>query len=342
MERQPRVWTMSPRLASDNQRFPLDCYLYHESLGFAILAITKTGCSAAKRWLISMVEPEVLERADLDVHKYCLDRFALCALRPAESDCILAHTPILSFIRNPAERLRSSFVDKHVRPPVHDLFEPSREVIEDIARGRGMEFSFGESQAVRLGNTILSVPASSDVDYERGITFREFVEYVCAAPPDHLDPHWRPQSAFLLNHRVDCLVRLDSMNLVLDHIAAARGRPATRAINFNVTRKEQTHRSGLCDVHAGELRRLDLRPPLEQLADSSILERIARNHDPCWKLYEKSRRTFHLGLVQALLERRVPGPAAAHSPTIEALVRPQPRSTVSADHVQGAGVLDGD
>jgi hypothetical protein len=52
----------------------------------------------------------------------------------------------------------------------------------------------------------------SSIDYERGLTFREFVDYLCGESDDMaLNPHWRPQHRFIDGLRVDLLGRVETL-----------------------------------------------------------------------------------------------------------------------------------
>lgn len=244
--------TLTPRQARENARFPFDAYFYHDRVGTVIAAIPKCGCSTIKRWLIAMTDPSALADPTLDVHWHAARTLALSKQPRDGVEAILRSKPLLAVVRDPAERLRSAFIDKFVRPGASELMPAARELIEDCSRER--------------------VSASSDND--ESLTFRQFVEYVGHADPDHLDAHWRPQTAFLRGSRVDTLIPLDRLSTHLDGLAASLGRPDVRAQPESVTRKEPVTLEGPADVPASELHARNLRPPLAQLADADVLRVI--------------------------------------------------------------------
>ncbi len=293
--------SLSPRLAIENERFPLDCFLYHESLGFVAVAMQKSGCSAIKRWYVAIAQPDCY-RPDLAFHKHCYSHLALCSRPPEVAAQILASAPRITFVRCPLERLRSAYMDKFVGVPPMEIFEPARELLEDWTRLQGVRVEHDIVHTLNLGGEIVTVPASSAVDYERGLSFREFIDYVALSPDDHLDPHWRPQAAYLRVHPVHTVVPLEQMGIVLDTIAAARGRSDYQTEQTNITRKELSHLDELADMPSSELRRLNLRPRTEELVDPDVRDRVNDRYAEDVDLYEGARRSFGIRQLKPFLD----------------------------------------
>jgi hypothetical protein len=62
------------------------------------------------------------------------------------------------------------------------------------------------------GKVVRAVQATSNPDMARGITFREFVQFLVSQPPSELDPHWAPQHFSLASiPRYDRIFRVDQM-----------------------------------------------------------------------------------------------------------------------------------
>ena len=246
--------TLTARQARENERGPLSAFFFHENVRSVIAAIPKNGCSAIKRWYIAMVDPGALADPALDVHLHAARSLALSRRPREEADSILNACPLVAVVRDPAERLRSAFIDKIVRPGPGELIPAATELIADCHRQRGEVVARGEDR--------------------RTITFRQFVEYVVHAHPEHLDTHWRAQSEFLRGQRVDTLIPIERLSTTLDAIAARLGRSDVRAAVESVTRKERAAVEGLADLPAGELHARNLRPPLTELADERITSMI--------------------------------------------------------------------
>ena len=307
--------TPSPRLEADNQRFPLDCMLYSQSVGFVCIAIQKSGCTTLKRWYAAMAEPG-LAVEQLPIHKYCLTGLALSARPRDEAMRVLAESPTLAFVRDPLERLRSAFVEKIVHPRPTDIFAPSRELLEDCTRNRGIDVRYDTTHEADLGREIVRFPASRAVDYQRGLTFREFIEHVCHAPHEHLDPHWRPQAAFLRLRNADVLLPMSAIGVALDAIGRRFGATHSAADRTNVTRKEPAGRGVLTDVPSGELHRADLRPPVEELADDSIRGMIELRLAEDVALAKQAMQTDVLASVERLLAGKSTSVRGSGMPTI--------------------------
>lgn len=312
--------SLSPRLAIENRRFPLDSYLYHESIGVVLVGIPKVGCSTVKRWLIAMTDPAALLDPGLAVHKHSLEALALSRLSAPQAEEVLATRPIVAFVRQPLQRLRSAFVEKIVRPAPEDLFPPSVELLADW---RSTHAALAEDGT------------------DRRITFREFVEHIAAVPGEHLDPHWRPQADFLVPGPRTVLP-LERLSESLDALARRLGRPDVYARPSNVTRKEPSRSGCLADVPAGVLHRADQRPPLSELADSALIARAMTALAADARLYRQALLTPNPWRAAAVSERyridadppALPTEAPSRRPRLD-LHAPTEHQPRIAAHAQG-------
>lgn len=105
----------------------------------------------------------------------------------------------VAVLRNPADRLLSAYVEKFVIGRNHpaNIFH-TRKV---VAAAQGRE--------------------TPDID--GGISFRAFLETIAAAPPETLDPHWRPQAHYLTGMVYDRLFALEQIGAVVDELEARSG-----------------------------------------------------------------------------------------------------------------------
>ena len=105
-------------------------------------------------------------------------------------------------IRDPVERLLSAYMEKFVlkrmSPPnwIH-----TRPVVWHVQRAAGMEAP----------------------DMDRGITFRQFAEFVMSRPPEQLDAHWRPQYLYLEGVQWDRLYGMSEMTDITRMLEARSG-----------------------------------------------------------------------------------------------------------------------
>jgi hypothetical protein len=215
--------TLSLRQAMDNRGLPNRAYLASAEHRLVCCAIPKNGCTTLKKWFLSFVDPAGLEAPD--PHIYCAPRWVISLWEGPPRDEAFAMFFTLTFLREPLSRVASAYIEKFVGGHPYGYFEPAREVIEDLARMRGLDVQLDRTDRIQAGTRTLDVPASSSVDYTKGPTFREFAAYLCAAPDEHLDQHWRPQSAFIAGRRMDFLGRVSSMTAALTAISQARGYP---------------------------------------------------------------------------------------------------------------------
>jgi hypothetical protein len=116
-------------------------------------------------------------------------------------------------LRDPRDRLLSAYVEK---------FVINRLDAGNIHHTRGVVAAVQQAEGLR------------EPDFDRGITFRQFVTAVTAADPASLDPHWKPQSLYLAGIRYDRLYRLDQIDSVIDMLEERSGRILPRQAQ-NVT-----------------------------------------------------------------------------------------------------------
>lgn len=78
--------------------------------------------------------------------------------------------------RDPLERLVSAYVEKFVQNRTHPN---QRRTIDGVIK------------------SVFETDEPTEDDYEHGITFREFAEYILAENPNHLNSHWQPQTYYM-------------------------------------------------------------------------------------------------------------------------------------------------
>jgi hypothetical protein len=158
--------------------------------------IAKSASSSLRAAIFSMSDvPDELKAQPLDTHTTGLQ---LGDLPREEALDILQDRGYVKFavVRDPFDRLVSAYLEKFVVNRAHpgNQFH-TRNVIAAIAGRRS--------------------PAPQD--FERSISFAEFVDYVIAQPPESLDPHWCPQYLYLRSaiHRVFRLEDLHGVTALL-------------------------------------------------------------------------------------------------------------------------------
>ena len=145
-----------------------------------------------------------------------------------EAEAMIRDPDVLkvAVLRDPERRLLSAYMEKFVigRTVPANIFH-TRAVVEAV-------------QAQTGGQAGPEAP-----DFDRGITFRQFIDHVTSVPGRLLDPHWRPQALYLEGIAYDRLYRLDQVNDLLALIEERCGIPLERQAR-NVTGSGSGRRGG--------------------------------------------------------------------------------------------------
>ncbi|MBX3363219.1 MAG: sulfotransferase family 2 domain-containing protein [Phycisphaeraceae bacterium] len=261
-------------------RFPFDHYLASDALGLVVCAIPKCACTTLKHWLVATTEgaPVPPDHAG-GIHRYCTARYALASRPPAEAQAVLDRAFRVAILRDPLERIASAYASKFVRiaPPERS----SRPVVEAVQIGSPTDVFHDRLGPIHFGLRSEIGPLCSRVDYNRGITFREFLDYLVRTPDDDLDPHWRPQAAFVRPVTFHILGSIDHIDRVLqkalEHLGIERPVPAARTPHARKPARSRT----LADTPAGELRLRSINPTADDLytPELRLLVRARYQHD---------------------------------------------------------------
>lgn len=271
--------TLTTRQAADNAGFPNRYYLACPERQLLVCAIPKNGCTSLKKWFLSFADPAAADVAD--VHKHCADHWAISLWEGPPRDAAFESFYTMAFLRDPLIRIASAYIEKFVGGHPYGYFEPAREVLEDVARLAGRNVELDEIHHLKYPDREFDLPASSAVDYTRGITFREFVQYLCHAPDEHLDVHWRPQSCYLWNRRIDLLGTVPGMNESLRALAQQRGLPEPPEAPHPP--RDESCEECLTDVPSAELYdrfiyRRGVLPPAAALYDDDVRMLVASRY----------------------------------------------------------------
>lgn len=133
----------------------------NSSHGFIYLNNPKAGCSAIKKSLWLAITGHTPDSQNVKVHAIDGSVFTNKPTEPSDAESAF----IFTFVRNPFQRIVSTYLDKIVRQTtqVWSLF------------------------AARHG-----------IDPNSHISFDEFVELIANLPAEESDPHWRPQHCNIL------------------------------------------------------------------------------------------------------------------------------------------------
>ena len=158
--------------------------------------IGKVACTFMKRQMVRSSDLAFKDLVIPDIHTMT-DKvrtgLQLSDYPESEAQALLENDDFLrlAIVRNPFDRLLSAYLEKFVvrRLDAANAVHTST-VVAHVQRQKGI----------------------SQLDLDLGITFRDFVTFVCSMPPSTLDPHWRPQSLYLAGVEWDALFPLERIN----------------------------------------------------------------------------------------------------------------------------------
>lgn len=263
--------------------FPFGHYLAHPD--FIVCAIPKCACSTVKRWLCRTMNDDPSAIPGGAIHKHCRDRYALINLRPKQARKRLDESPVFTILRDPALRLASAYTAKFVARGPLDF--SSKPVVEHVQLNGDIHYD-AEAQTAHAHATT-TLPISSAVDYNRGITFREFVTYLESTPDEDLNAHWRPQWNFLVTPM--------AFTATAEHLAWSLAQISQRlnlAAPIPEDRPQRAQRPAagpnLADHTAGDLRANNLTPSAADLFDNDLTARVQARYAQDFTLHAKAAR----------------------------------------------------
>ncbi len=223
-------------------------YIANHQYNFVYCPVPKVACSSFKRFAVELSDlnnkQEVLNLPPKLFHAYVdhnLSFFANYLHRRQEAMALLENPCYFKFaiVRNPWDRLTSAYLNKFVKPiDIEQSSSPGKQVVEKHYRSQNLP-----------------------VDYARGITFKEFIEYLLAHKNLEIDGHWQPQSMFINQNQFDYLGRIETLDTDFKAIAKRIG------IETNLDWANRSQRAKVTENSASKEKYADFTPAqLRQLA----------------------------------------------------------------------------
>jgi hypothetical protein len=189
----------------DNQRWPLNTILVSQQHNLLYTPVAKNANTTLKRLFIRLSghsqSPEILKRGK--VHIFLASErtgLSLGDYSREEATSIFHNKDNFRFImlRNPLPRCVSGYLDKFVLHPPEkgEAGEPP------IVIGDAIEWVYGQR--------------NESVDYEKSISFEEFVEYLSQNDDDKLDTHFKSQEAYFYRQNFDFIGAIEKMDKLIN------------------------------------------------------------------------------------------------------------------------------
>ena len=259
-------------------------YIVNHKYKFVYCPIPKVACSSFKRFTVELSDlknkEEVLNLPPKLFHAYVdhtLSFFARYLERRDEAMAFLDNPNYFKFaiVRNPWDRLTSAYLNKFVKPlDIEQSSSPGKPVVKEYYQSHNLP-----------------------VDYIKGITFKQFIEYLVAHKDQEIDGHWQPQSMFINDNHFDYIGRIETLDTDFKAIAdrigvetnlswANRSKRATVAddnladdnlADDNLPQKAPGERH-YADYTPAELRQLSQYPAYTEFYTPELLELVRQRY----------------------------------------------------------------
>ena len=188
------------------------------------------------------------------------NKLLLAHYKHEEAQAIIHHSGYLKFVivRNPWERLASGYLHCFVRMRAdrRALLSCAQEVIKTVYENQGLK-----------------------PDYEKSITFRQLVEYLCATENKDLNLHWKPQYLFLGSANLDFIGRMEKLNEDFEYIKQKTNLSLDLPeINKTVTASFSGNSHNYQDAYPSELIQLEIYPSCRELYTPELIKLVKQRY----------------------------------------------------------------
>lgn len=245
-------------------------YIVSHEHRFVYCPIPKVACSSLKRVMVEICNSknseEILKLPNDLFHTYVYHNLTLASFyKEDEALAFLESTNYFkfTFVRNPWSRLVSAYLNKFVEAPSlkGHIFVPdnAREVIAAAYQGMNLQ-----------------------PDFQKMITFRQFVEYVSKTSNQQLDGHWKPQYLFLGNHKFDFIGHLENLGndfeTLKDKLNLSMSVPWSNKSSTKRSNDDFQRLECLADLYPSEIRTLNSPTRYKQFYTSDLVELVRERY----------------------------------------------------------------
>ena len=249
---------LSPK--SRYRAFPEAQYIINHQYKFIYNPIPKVASTSIKQAIIALTD---IQKAALDneyMHYYAANRLSLGIYHYEDAERFLQDSRYWKFvlIRNPWTRAISGYISKFVHPLTNQLPYFSQKVVEQIYNDLNLE-----------------------PDWQKTITFRQFVKYLARTEDKRLDFHWKPQYLFLSqNYTFDFIGQFENLEQDFNYIQQKLGVKIELPWRNKEYEKVEVSRGAkeFFDYYPSELKQLPDMPLYRQFYNPELIDLVGERY----------------------------------------------------------------
>ena len=261
----------------DNSQWPLASLLVSQKHQVIYTPIAKNANTTLKRMFVRLSgHPRSEEMLNGDVHTYLTSNptgLSLCDYSPEDAAQILDDPNYFRFIvlREPLRRAVSGYVEKFIIHPTSDSRpgEPEaviRSVIDWVYESRG-----------------------ETPDYDRSITFEEFVNYLSRNEDRSLDTHFKSQESYIEQQTFDFIGTVERMDLLVKVLKSQFSQKIKMEHRNRVSRRRPLlRRHGQGNLLPAQLRVRRALPHADELLTDELTEQLKNRFAADLELWEEA------------------------------------------------------
>ena len=264
---------LQTRLGQVEEPWPEKGYIANHEYRFVYCPIPKVACSSFKRLAVQLShlenKEEILNLPSRFLHSYVdhsLTFFAHYNDNREAAMQLLKNDDYFKFVivRNPWDRFASAYLNKFITPKnLKKSTSPGKEVVKNLYGKRGLQ-----------------------PDWDKAITFRQFVEYVVANKDEDIDGHWRPQYLFVNDNKFDFITKLENLTEDFAYIKKRLGitcdlpwsNRSKREKNSSGVQPEKKIRGHYADYDRSQLRKLGQYPKYQEFYTPDLIELVRQRY----------------------------------------------------------------
>jgi hypothetical protein len=261
----------------DNSAWPLNSLLVSQKHWVIYTPIAKNANTSLKRMFVRLSGyPRSAEILAGDVHTYLTSNqtgLSLCDYSPETATEILGDPDYFRYVvlRDPLVRAVSGYLDKFILypPPPGSHGEPP------IVIGTVIDWIYG-----RRGEA---------PDYNRSITFEEFVSHLSETEDSKLDTHFKSQQCYFEQQTFDYTGTLDRMDRLIKVLESKFDQKIElEHQNRTLRRKPLLRRRGQEKLLPEQLRTQRTLPHASELLTDQLLEQLKNRYATDYKLWREA------------------------------------------------------